>query len=54
MAFSFSGFSGYLHSLQRYSSFCSKFDDVTNHFSTKMHHKMKDISGNIGVMLLKL
>ena len=50
MAFSFSE---YLHSFQRYSSFCSKIDDVTNHFSTKIHHKIKNISGNTGVMLLK-
>ena len=50
MAFSFSE---YLHSFQRYSSFCSKIDDVTNRFSTKIQHKIKNISENIGVMLLK-
>ena len=42
----------YLLSFQRYSSFCSKIDDVTNHFNTQMNHKIKNISGNIGVMLL--
>ena len=41
-------------SFQRCSSFCSKIDDVTNHFSSKIIHKVKNISGNIGVMLLKL
>ena len=44
----------YLHSFQRYSSFCSKIDDVTNRFSTKIDNKIKNILGNIGVMLLKL
>ena len=33
---------------------CSKTDDVTNSFSTKINHKIKNILGNIGVMLLKL
>ena len=34
---------------------CSKLDDDTNCFSTKkIHHKIKNISGNIEVMLLKL
>ena len=47
MAFSFLE---YLLSFQRYSSFCSKIDGITNRFSTKI----KNISGNIGVMLLKL
>ena len=51
MAFSFSE---YLHSFQRYSSFCSNIDNVANRFSTKIHHKIKNISGNIEVMLLKL
>ena len=44
----------YLLSYQRYSSFCSKIDDVTNCICLKINHKMKNISGNIGVMLLKL
>ena len=44
----------YLLSFQRYSSFCSKSDDVTNCISTKINHKFKNISGNIEVMLLKL
>ena len=44
------------HSFQRYIQVfeCPKIDDVTNRFSTKIHHKIKDISGSIGVMLLKL
>ena len=44
----------HLLSFQRYSSFCSKIDDVTNRFSTKINNKIKDISRSIGVMLLKL
>ena len=44
----------YLLSFQRYSSFCSKIDDITNCISTKINHKIKNISENIGVMLLKL
>ena len=44
----------YLLSFQRYSSFCSKIDDVTNCFSTKINNKIKNITGNIEVMLLKL
>ena len=51
MAFSFFE---YLLLFQRYSSFCSKIDDITNRFCTKINHKIKNISGNIGVMLLKL
>ena len=52
MAFSFFE---YLLSFQRYSSFCSKIDDVTNCISTKItDHKIRNISGNIGMMLLKL
>ena len=43
MAFSF-----HLHSSQRYSSLCSEIE-----YSTKIYHKIKNISGNIGVMLLK-
>ena len=31
--------------------FCSKTDDVTNRLSTKINQKMKNVSGNIGVML---
>ena len=37
----------YLLSFQRYSSFCSKIDDVTNRLSTKKNHKIKNIMGNI-------
>ena len=33
--------------------FCSKSDDVTNRLSTKINHKIKNILGNIGMMLLK-
>ena len=44
----------YLLLFQRNSSFCSKIDDVTNRFSTKINDNIKNISGNIGVMLLKL
>ena len=44
----------YLPSFQRYSKFCSKIDDVTNCISTKINHKIKNISENIVVMLLKL
>ena len=29
-------------------------DDVTNRLSAKINHKIENISGNIGVMLLKL
>ena len=47
-------FLDYLLSFQRYSSFCSKIDDVTNCISTKINHKILNISGNIEVMLLKL
>ena len=50
MAFSFFE---YLLSFQRYSSSCSKID-VTNCISTKINHKILNISGNIGVMLLTL
>ena len=53
MKFSFF-FVEYFLSFQRYSSFCSKIVDVTNHFSTKINPKIKNISGNIGVLLLKL
>ena len=35
-------------------TFCSKIDDVKNSFSTKINYKIKNISGNIRVMLLKL
>ena len=31
----------YLFSFQRYSSFCSKTDDITNRVSTKINHKIK-------------
>ena len=44
----------YLLLFQRYSSSCSNIDDVTNCISTKINHKILNISGNIGVMLLKL
>ena len=44
----------YLLSFQRYSSFCLKIDDLTNRFSTQINCKIKNISGNIGVILLKL
>ena len=40
-----------LHSFQRYSSSCSKIDDVTNCISTNIDHENLNISGNIGVML---
>ena len=46
-------FSEYLLSFQRYSSSCSKIDDVTNCISTKINHKILNILGNIGVILLK-
>ena len=49
MAFSFFE---YLHSFQRYSSFCSRI--ATNRSSTKINNKIKNILGKIGVMLLKL
>ena len=39
---------------QRYLSPCSKIDDVTDSFSTRINHRIKKISGNIGVMLIKL
>ena len=48
MAFSFLG---YLLSFLRYSRFCSKIDGVS---TIKINHKIKNISGKIGVMLLKL
>ena len=44
----------YLLSFQRYSNFCSKIDDVTNCLGTKKNHKIKNISRNVEVMLLKL
>ena len=44
----------YLLSFHRYSSSCSEIDDVTNCISTKINHKIKNISENIVVMLLKL
>ena len=47
-------FFGYLLLFQRYSSFCSKINDVINCLNTKINHKIKNISGNFGVMLLKL
>ena len=37
----------YFHLFQRFSSFCSNIDDITNHFSTKINHKIKNILGNI-------
>ena len=51
MAFSFFE---YLPSFQRYSSSRPKIDGITNCISTKINHKILNISGNIGVMLLKL
>ena len=35
------------------SSFCSETDGVTNRFSATITHKIKNVSENIGVMLLK-
>ena len=34
--------------------FSKKNDEVTNRFSTKVNHKIRNIAGNIGVVLLKL
>ena len=39
---------------QSYLSFCSKTSNVKNSLITKINHKIKNISGDIGVMLLKL
>ena len=36
------------------SLFKNSTDDVTNSFSTKINHKIKNISGNIELVLLKL
>ena len=44
----------YFLAFQIYRKFLFKIDDVTNRFSTKINHKIKNISGNIGVIPLKL
>ena len=44
----------YLFSFLRYSSFCSKIDDVINFTITVINHKIKNISENIGWVLFKL
>ena len=41
-------------SFQRYSGFSSKTDAFTDRLSVKINHKIVNVSGNIGVMLLKL